>query len=135
MPARAPKVFGIGLPHSSGSQLAALFKANGYLWRHHQNGKLAQSNQLSDASTREQAGLGLDHLPPEDFASLSDLNQRYRQKFGFPFIVCVRLVPGIPGLLENFETRLAQQPESERQTAIDQVHAIARLRLSDLISG
>lgn len=38
-----PLVFGIGLPHSGASQLAALFEGNGFVWRHHQRGKLAQS--------------------------------------------------------------------------------------------
>lgn len=52
MPARAPLVFGIGLPHSGADVLAALFEGNGYLWRHHMSGKLAQNVAYAQAKGR-----------------------------------------------------------------------------------
>ena len=54
-------------------------------------GKLARAGTLTDASTREQAGLGLDRLSDVDYENFSQKNETYREKFGFPFIICARL--------------------------------------------
>ena len=45
-----PRVFAIGLPHSGGAVLAALFEANGYKWDHHKSGKLAQDLAYAQAT-------------------------------------------------------------------------------------
>ncbi|MCF2872838.1 hypothetical protein L0664_17355 [Octadecabacter sp. G9-8] len=45
-----PRVFAIGLPHSGGAAVAALFEGNGYAWAHHKGGKLAQSMAYARAS-------------------------------------------------------------------------------------
>lgn len=50
MPARAPLILGIGLPYSGAALLAALFEANGHLWRHHMSGKLAQNVAYAQAT-------------------------------------------------------------------------------------
>ena len=46
--------------------------------------------RVSDASQGEQAGAGLDHLTPAELERLTELNTRYRDKFGFPFLFAVK---------------------------------------------
>ena len=53
-------------------------------------GKEAQSGTMTSDSTSEQGGAGLNALSREEMQRISDLNRRYREKFGFPFIIAVR---------------------------------------------
>jgi 2-oxo-4-hydroxy-4-carboxy-5-ureidoimidazoline decarboxylase len=96
-------------------------------------GKLARAGALGAESTREQAGLGLDRLSDAEFERFSDLNTRYRDRFGFPFVICVRLTDK-PGILAAFERRLEHDAAAEMPEAIQQIHHIARLRLEDLVT-
>jgi 2-oxo-4-hydroxy-4-carboxy-5-ureidoimidazoline decarboxylase len=95
-------------------------------------GREAQAGTLTAESTGEQASAGLDRLPPERFARLGELNRAYREKFGFPAIVAVRL-NSRDAIFHAFEGRLRNTPEQELQNAIGQVCEIARLRLADLL--
>ena len=95
-------------------------------------GKLARAGALTEESTREQAGLGLDRLSDEEFKNFSENNERYREKFGFPFIICARLTTK-QGVLDAFAKRLANFNEEEVSEALRQIHEIARLRLKDAI--
>jgi 2-oxo-4-hydroxy-4-carboxy-5-ureidoimidazoline decarboxylase len=95
-------------------------------------GKLARAGALGEASTREQAGLGLDRLSDGEFEQFTDLNESYRGKFGFPFVICVRLTDK-PGILAAFEKRLGNDLPAEIAEALRQIHHIARLRLGDLV--
>jgi 2-oxo-4-hydroxy-4-carboxy-5-ureidoimidazoline decarboxylase len=97
-------------------------------------GKLARAGGLTAESTREQAGLGLDRLADEEFETFTRLNEAYRAKFGFPFIICARLTTKA-GVLAAFETRLLHDAAAERNEAIRQIHRIARLRLEDMLHG
>ena len=97
-------------------------------------GKLARAGALSAESTREQAGLGLDRLSDAEFERFSDLNNRYRERFGFPFVICVRLTDR-PGILAAFERRLKHDAPAEISEALRQIHHIARLRLDDLVTN
>jgi 2-oxo-4-hydroxy-4-carboxy-5-ureidoimidazoline decarboxylase len=97
-------------------------------------GKLARAGALSAESTREQAGLGLDRLSDMEFERFSDLNNRYRERFGFPFVICVRLTDR-PGILAAFERRLEHDAPAEISEALRQIHHIARLRLDDLVTN
>ncbi len=95
-------------------------------------GKLARAGVLTEASTREQAGLGLDRLSDEEYERFSDRNARYRERFGFPFIICARRTAK-QGVLDAFESRLLNSPETEISEALFQIHEIACLRLKDLL--
>ncbi|MEO7099769.1 MAG: 2-oxo-4-hydroxy-4-carboxy-5-ureidoimidazoline decarboxylase [Luteolibacter sp.] len=97
-------------------------------------GKLARAGALTEASTREQAGLGLDRLSDGEYEQFSDRNKRYRERFGFPFIICARQTSK-QGVLDAFETRLTNSTEAEISEALRQIHEIARLRLEDAIMG
>ena len=94
-------------------------------------GKAAVDKTLTDASAAEQASAGLDCLTPEEFDRFHQLNAAYRERFGFPFIICVRLTDKA-GILAAMERRLAHTPEEEMETALQQIGEIVRLRLEDM---
>ena len=91
-------------------------------------GRAAVAGELSEASTAEQAGAGLDRLAPDEFARFTSLNRRYRERFGFPFVIAVA---GLSkhGILAAFEARLDNDADAERREALRQIARIARLRL------
>ena len=93
--------------------------------------QLAGRTRMADASVREQTGAGLDQCSPEEFAAFQRLNAAYNDRFGFPFIVAVKGMSRAD-ILAAFETRLANDPDAEFETAIAQIHRIARFRLDDL---
>ena len=93
-------------------------------------GKAAIDRTLTEASAAEQASAGLDRLSEEEFARFHALNAAYRERFDFPFIICVRLTDKA-GILAAMEARLANDRETEIATAIAQIGEIVRLRLED----
>ena len=96
-------------------------------------GKLARAGALTESSAREQAGLGLDRLGDEEYERFTRLNESYRERFGFPFVICVRLTDKA-GILAAFESRLENAEPAEISEALRQIHHIARLRLADLMA-
>ena len=94
-------------------------------------GKAAVDGSLTEASAAEQASAGLDRLTQDEFDRFHALNADYRKKFGFPFIICVRLTDKA-GILAAMERRLANDRATEIATAIEQIGEIVRLRLKDL---
>jgi OHCU decarboxylase len=94
-------------------------------------GRLALAGGLTEASTREQAGAGLDACTPEELAEFQALNDRYVARFGFPFILAVKGYHRTD-ILNLFRRRAENDPEAERAEAIAQVKRIARLRLDAL---
>ncbi len=94
-------------------------------------GKAAIDRTLTDASAAEQASAGLDRLTEAEFARFHALNAAYRERFHFPFIICVRLTDKA-GILAAMEARLANDREAEIATAIAQIGEIVRLRLEDI---
>ncbi|WP_250451318.1 2-oxo-4-hydroxy-4-carboxy-5-ureidoimidazoline decarboxylase [Caballeronia sp. ATUFL_M2_KS44] len=97
-------------------------------------GKAAVRGELTAESTREQSGAGLDLCTQEEFDKLQSLNARYREKFGFPFILAVRGYDR-HGIIANFEKRVNHDRAEELRTSLDQIYRIARFRLDDLIAA
>lgn len=91
-------------------------------------GKAAVDGRLTEASAAEQASAGLDRLTQAEFDRFHALNAAYRDKFGFPFIICVRLTDKA-GILAAMERRLANDRDTEIATALDEIGEIVRLRL------
>jgi OHCU decarboxylase len=89
---------------------------------------------LSAASVQEQAAAGLNHLTPDEHAEFSALNNAYRARFGFPFVICARENTK-DSILTQFRQRLEQSREQEIETGAAQVFRILRLRLLDLIEA
>jgi len=96
-------------------------------------GKAAIAKTLTAESTAEQAGAGLDRLTPEEFARFHDLNAAYGERFGFPFIICVRLNDKT-SILRAMQTRLANDREAEIAEAITQIGLISKLRIQDAVT-
>jgi len=97
-------------------------------------GKAARAGALTDDSKREQASVGLDSLSEADFARFHRLNDAYKAKFGFPFIVCVRRHTR-DSILAQFERRLRHDATEEFAAALQEVFFITRLRVAALVSG
>ena len=94
-------------------------------------GKLAISGELTADSTSEQASAQLDKCTPEEFAEFQSLNDRYKETFGFPYILAVR-GRNRQEILENFRSRVDNTPDTEFAEALKQVHRIALLRIEAL---
>ncbi len=95
-------------------------------------GKLAQAKRLTQESTSEQASAGLDALTDEERAAFTELNQRYTDKFGFPFIIAVR-DHDKASILQAFQRRIEQDRDTEFAEACRQVERIAEFRLRDVL--
>ncbi len=91
-------------------------------------GKAQLAGELTEDSTLEQASAGLDQCSPEEYERFQRLNTAYRQKFGFPFVMAVR-DSDRNEILEAFEARLDNDYDLEFETALIEIHKIARLRL------
>ena len=88
--------------------------------------------RVSEASSAEQAGAGLDQLTQAEFERLRVLNEAYRGKFGFPFLFAVKGSTK-HDILEALERRARSSREEEYLVALDQVYRIARFRLEDTL--
>jgi OHCU decarboxylase len=93
---------------------------------------LAARIALGPQSTRDQASAGLNRLTPEEYDHFDRLNEDYKEKFGFPFVVCVRENTK-ETIFENFERRLENTPVQERAAALVEIAKIANLRMLDLV--
>ena len=93
--------------------------------------ELASRARMAQASVREQSGAGLDQCLPAEFEAFQRLNGIYNARFGFPFIIAVKGLTRAD-ILAAFEARLANDPQTEFDTAIDQIHRIAAFRLEDV---
>jgi OHCU decarboxylase len=94
-------------------------------------GRVSVRGELTVASTAEQVSAGLDACTSEEFARFRELNDAYRVKFGFPFIMAVR-GRSRSEILAAFERRIKNEAAAEFRTALDEVHKIALLRLGEL---
>lgn len=93
---------------------------------------LAGRAAVAGESKREQAGAGLDTLTPAEFARFTDLNTRYRHRFGFPFILAVKGATKSQ-ILAAFAERIDDDPAAELATALAQVCRIFRFRIEDRV--
>jgi 2-oxo-4-hydroxy-4-carboxy-5-ureidoimidazoline decarboxylase len=96
-------------------------------------GKAAVRGELTEESTREQSGAGLNSCSPEEFEKLQRLNAAYNERFGFPFIVAVRGHTR-ESIIALFEQRLANSREAEIRECLRQIYLIGRFRLEDLLA-
>ncbi|PKM40266.1 MAG: OHCU decarboxylase, partial [Gammaproteobacteria bacterium HGW-Gammaproteobacteria-1] len=80
-------------------------------------GKAAIRNELTAASRSEQRGAGLDQCSPDEFTRITELNDAYQQRFGFPFILAVR-GHGRDSIIANMAERLNNAPTHEHDEAL-----------------
>jgi OHCU decarboxylase len=95
-------------------------------------GREAEERTLTHESSREQASAGLDRLTRDELEALRSLNRAYRERFGFPLIVCVREHTR-DSILAWGNARLGHSREEEIDIALGEITKIARLRLADLL--
>lgn len=91
-------------------------------------GKAQVAGKLTRDSTEEQSRAGLDQCTADEFAAFQKMNAEYKDKFGFPFIKAVRDSNRFE-ILKAFEQRLQNNYDEEFETALKEIHKIARLRL------
>lgn len=94
-------------------------------------GKAAMRGELTASSTSEQAGAGIQDCSPEEFDRFVKLNEAYKDKFGFIFIMAVRGSDRYK-ILASFEERLNNTQEQEFQRAVAEINKIALFRLQDM---
>ena len=93
--------------------------------------KLQKLNNLTDFSKLEQKSAGLDQCSDEEFDSLTRLNKEYRLKFDFPFIIAVKGLTKV-NIIEEMKKRVENSYIQEFNTALKEVHKIAKIRLDDI---
>ena len=96
-------------------------------------GRLAREGRLTRESTGEQAAAGLADLTPAEADTFDRYNAAYRERFGFPFIICARENKKA-AILAAFPLRLANTREDEVVTALGEIISIAWYRLLDAVS-
>ena len=94
--------------------------------------KIQKTKKLTKFSQEEQKSVGLDQCTEEEFKILTNLNKEYKSKFEFQFIIAVK---GLSKnyIIDNMEKRVENKQKEEFQTAISEIHKIAKLRIDDLI--
>ena len=88
--------------------------------------------RMSNASVKEQAGAGLNTLTPYEFKHISALNNRYTEKFQFPFIIAVA-GKNKHTIMHEMERRLSLTVAEEFQTALQEIYKIARIRFQTIV--
>ncbi len=96
-------------------------------------GKEATAGTLTTESTQEQASVGLDRCTTGELARLRQLNQRYYERHGFPFVIAVRGL-GKDRILAALEVRVNNDTEIEFGEALQQIARIGHLRLQALLA-
>jgi 2-oxo-4-hydroxy-4-carboxy-5-ureidoimidazoline decarboxylase len=109
-------------------------KQLGFIRAHPQLGSKAARAELTADSQAEQGSLGLHSLSEAEFARFSNFNAAYQDKFGIPFIVCVRRHTR-DSILAQYERRLMNDADGERAAALQEIGFITRLRLATKTEG
>ncbi|AIC21515.1 MULTISPECIES: 2-oxo-4-hydroxy-4-carboxy-5-ureidoimidazoline decarboxylase [Pseudomonas] len=94
-------------------------------------GKAAVQGQLTEASTHEQAGAGIHQCTAEEFQRFTELNDAYKAKFKFPFIMAVK-GSNRHQILAAFEARIHNSVDTEFRCALAEINKIALFRLLTL---
>jgi 2-oxo-4-hydroxy-4-carboxy-5-ureidoimidazoline decarboxylase len=97
-------------------------------------GKEAQAGAMTASSVTEQAIAGLNALSKEELADISTLNAAYKKKFGFPFIIAVRMHT-MEGIFFEFRRRLNNDTVTEFANDLQNVYIITRLRLAKMLES
>jgi 2-oxo-4-hydroxy-4-carboxy-5-ureidoimidazoline decarboxylase len=96
--------------------------------------KTQRAAGLTAESNAEQNSAGLDRLSDAEFLAFERVNNAYRAKFGFPYVVCVRRHTR-DSVLRDFERRLPNDAKAEAQASIGEICRIAALRLDQLVTS
>jgi len=95
-------------------------------------GREAKDDVLSVGSSGEQGRFGFTSLGKEEFLKMQEINRAYRERFGFPCIIALRLHQSRDSVMREMQQRLRNSPEIELNNALRQIGHIARGRLEKL---
>jgi 2-oxo-4-hydroxy-4-carboxy-5-ureidoimidazoline decarboxylase len=95
-------------------------------------GREAAAGALTADSSGEQGRLGFTSLSRNELEEIAGLNRGYRQKFGFPCIVALRLHQNRESVMSEMRRRLGSDPATELSTALEQIGHITRGRLAKI---
>src|SRR5260370_21358057 len=87
---------------------------------------------LTAESSAEQNSAGLDRLSDVEYVAFERVNNAYRAKFGFPYIVCVRRHTK-DSIARAFDRPLPNDAMTEIPTSIAETCGIAALRIDQLV--
>ena len=93
---------------------------------------LAVEKKLTEDSKNEQKNASLNQCSDAEFIEFKKLNEEYKKKFGFPFIVAVK-GKNKKEILNSFRQRITNNINLEFEEAKKQVKKIANFRLSEII--
>ena len=93
--------------------------------------KKGQQKNLTAHSKKEQNRAGLDNLSNSEYTLLRELNKEYTNKFKFPFIIAVSGL-NKEEVFKNIQVRLKNSVEIEFNTAVEEIHKIAEIRVKNL---
>jgi 2-oxo-4-hydroxy-4-carboxy-5-ureidoimidazoline decarboxylase len=96
-------------------------------------GRMALAGELTAESAAEQAAAGLTALSAEELARFTAYNEAYKERFGFPFVICARQNKK-DAILAAFPLRLQHSRDEELRTALGEISQIAWLRLRDAVA-
>ncbi|CAM3843165.1 2-oxo-4-hydroxy-4-carboxy-5-ureidoimidazoline decarboxylase [Alkalicoccus chagannorensis] len=94
---------------------------------------LGTKMEVTSASRSEQQGAGLDQLTTDEYDALTRMNEAYKERFAFPFILAVKGKTK-QDILTDIERRRHHTLQVERDTALREVAAIASFRLEALVA-
>ena len=93
---------------------------------------MAVEKKLTEDSKNEQKNASLNQCTDEEFVEFKKLNEEYKKKFGFPFIVAVK-EKNKEEILNSFRQRITNNINLEFEEAKKQVKKIASFRLDEII--
>jgi chitin deacetylase len=97
--------------------------------------ELAGGESLTVDSTSEQGRLGFNRLSKSELETMNRLNKAYREKFGFPCVVALRLHANRDSVMREMERRLGNNVDAELAAALEQIGHITRGRLEKIFNG
>ncbi|XP_061569153.1 2-oxo-4-hydroxy-4-carboxy-5-ureidoimidazoline decarboxylase [Cololabis saira] len=95
-------------------------------------GRDLRSGALTRESREEQASAGMAALSAGEAARMARLNHDYKERFGFPFVICARMNDKA-NILQQLSQRCLSARPAERARGIEEVKKICRLRLQALV--
>ena len=98
-------------------------------------GAEAKDGTLTVDSSSEQSRLGFTRLSRDEFLRMADLNRRYREKFGFPCIVALRLHATRESVVAEMSRRVLNDGKTELKKALGEIGHIARGRLAKILEA
>lgn len=96
-------------------------------------GREASAGTLTADSTTEQGRLGFTSLTRAELERIEALNRGYREKFGIPCIVALRLHRDRTTVLAEMGRRLGNDAATELANALEQIGHITLGRLEKLV--